>query len=218
VGDVMTLSSLTQATDLLAAVSFAVTGSLVASRKKMDIIGFMWLAVLTGVGGGTVRDMILDVPVFWVLDPIHLVACLVTAVFVFFLVPFIESRRQAVLWFDAIGLALVTVVGTAKGMDHGVGPFVAVVMGVITATVGGVVRDVIGNEPSVILRREIYVTAALLGGSTYVLLFSLDVSGMMAAIASFLVTFTVRSVAMIFQWQLPSFPGSDRSSDDQAAR
>jgi len=210
VGDVMTLSSLTQATDLLAAVSFAVTGSLVASRKNMDIIGFMWLAVVTGVGGGTVRDIILDVPVFWVLDPIHAIACLVTAVFVFFLVPFIESRRKTVLWFDAIGLALVTVVGTAKGMDHNVGPFVAVVMGVITATVGGVVRDVIGNEPSVVVRREIYVTAALLGGSTYVLLLSLNVSGIMAAIGSFLVTFSVRSLAMIFQWQLPSFPGSIR--------
>lgn len=217
-GDVMTLSSLTQATDLLAAVSFAVTGSLVASRKNMDIIGFMWLAVVTGVGGGTVRDIILDVPVFWVLDPIHAIACLVTAVFVFFLVPFIESRRRTVLWFDAIGLALVTVVGTAKGMDHNVGPFVAVVMGVITATVGGVVRDVIGNEPSVVVRREIYVTAALLGGSTYVLLFSLDFSGMMAAIGSFLVTFVVRSLAMIFQWQLPSFPGSDRSADDKTVR
>ena len=100
--------------DILAAVVFAVSGSLVASRKGMDVMGFMWLAVITGVGGGTVRDLILDVPVFWVQNPLHVSACLVTAVAMHFVAPLVESRYRTLLWFDAFGLALVTVAGTVK--------------------------------------------------------------------------------------------------------
>src|SRR5688572_23935921 len=91
--------------DILAAVVFAVSGALVASRKGMDVMGFMWLAVITGVGGGTVRDLILDVPVFWVQNPIHVFACLLTAVLMHFVAPLVESRQKTVLWFDAFGLA-----------------------------------------------------------------------------------------------------------------
>ena len=152
--------------DILAVVVFAVSGALVASRKSLDIVGFMWLAVLTGVGGGTVRDLLLDVPVFWMVDPLHIVACLVTAAVVHFTAHLVESRYRLLLWFDALGLALVTVAGTAKGLDSGTGALVAVAMGVVTGSVGGIVRDLVGNEPSVILRREIYVTAAHLLANT----------------------------------------------------
>src|SRR5688572_31849635 len=91
--------------DIVAAGVFAVSGSLVASRKGMDVMGFMWLAVVTGVGGGTVRDLILNVPVFWVQNPIHVSACLLTAVVMHFVSPLVESRQKTVLWFDAFGLA-----------------------------------------------------------------------------------------------------------------
>jgi uncharacterized membrane protein YeiH len=90
--------------DVLAAVVFAVSGALVASRKGMDVVGFMWLAVVTGIGGGTVRDLILDVPVFWVQNPIHVSACLLTAVPMHFVAPLVESRYRTLLWFDAFGL------------------------------------------------------------------------------------------------------------------
>ena len=89
--------------DILAAIVFAVSGSLVASRKRMDVMGFMWFAVITGVGGGTVRDLILDVPVFWVQNPAHVTACLVTAVVMHFVAPLVESRYRVHLWFDASG-------------------------------------------------------------------------------------------------------------------
>src|SRR3954454_6640400 len=105
--------------DILAAVVFAVSGALVASRKGMDIMGFMWFAVITGVGGGTVRDLILKVPVFWVQNPVDLSACLATAVVMHFLAPLVESRFKVLLWFDAFGLALVTVAGTVKAIDAG---------------------------------------------------------------------------------------------------
>ena len=106
--------------DILAAVVFAVSGALVALRKGMDVMGAIWLAVITGVGGGTVRDLILGVPVFWVQNPVHVTACLVTAVVMHFVAPLVESRHRTLLWFDAFGLALVTVAGTVKALDVGV--------------------------------------------------------------------------------------------------
>lgn len=190
--------------DMLAAVAFAVSGALVASRKGLDILGFMWLAVITGVGGGTVRDLVLDVPVFWIVDPAHIIACLITATIMFFVAPVIASRLRSVLWFDALGLALVTVVGTVKGLEADTGPLIAVVMGVTTASVGGIIRDVVGGEQSVIMRREIYVTAAVAGGVTYIGFAAVGLGGLIAAIASFLVTFIIRGMAITYNWSLPT--------------
>ncbi|WP_299615852.1 trimeric intracellular cation channel family protein [Pelagibius sp.] len=190
--------------DMLAVIVFAVSGALVASRKRLDIVGFMWLAVLTGVGG-TVRDLLLDVPVFWMVAPHHVIACLVTAVAVHFTAHLVESRYRVLLWFDALGLALVTVAGTAKGLDSGTGVLVAVAMGVITGTVGGIVRDLVGNEPSVILRREIYVTASGLGACSYVVLAELGQPGLVAAVAGVLVTFAVRGLAITYNWSMPAY-------------
>src|SRR5215203_2564648 len=150
--------------DILAAVVFAVSGALVASRKGLDVIGFMWFAVITGVGGGTVRDVILGVPVFWVQSPVYVSVCFVTAVVMHFVAPLVESQHRTLLWFDAFGLALVSVAGTVKARDAGAGALVAIVMGVVTGSFGGIIRDTIGHVPSVILRHEIYMTTSVLGG------------------------------------------------------
>ncbi|HWM92469.1 MAG TPA: trimeric intracellular cation channel family protein [Thermoanaerobaculia bacterium] len=191
--------------DVLAAVVFAVSGALVASRKGLDVMGFMWLAVITGVGGGTVRDLILNVPVFWVQQPVHVSACLVTAVVMHFVAPLVESRYKTLLWFDAFGLALVTVAGTAKALDVAAPALVAIAMGAVTGTVGGIIRDTLGHEPSVLLRHEIYVTASVLGACTYVGLNGLGLDRLAAMIAGFLVTFSVRGLAIRFGWSLPVF-------------
>jgi len=203
--DMAGLAQLSVSVDILAAVSFAVSGALVASRKGLDILGFVWLAVLTGVGGGTLRDLLLGVPVFWVAEPLHVMACIATAVVVHFIAPLIESRYRLVLWFDALGLALVTVAGTAKGLDNGTGALVAVAMGVVTGSVGGIIRDLVGNEPSVILRHEIYVTASVLGACAYVLLILLALPALEAAVAGVLITFIVRGLAITFNWSLPAY-------------
>jgi uncharacterized membrane protein YeiH len=203
--DMAGLAQLSVSVDILAAVSFAVSGALVASRKGLDILGFVWLAVLTGVGGGTLRDLLLGVPVFWVAEPLHVMACIATAVVVHFIAPLIESRYRLVLWFDALGLALVTVAGTAKGLDNGTGALVAVAMGVVTGSVGGIIRDLVGNEPSVILRHEIYVTASVLGACAYVLLILLALPRLEAAVAGVLITFIVRGLAITFNWSLPAY-------------
>jgi uncharacterized membrane protein YeiH len=196
--------------DVLAAAVFAVSGALVASRKGLDVMGFMWLAVITGVGGGTVRDLILDVPVFWVRNPVHVSACLVTAVVMHFLAPLVESRYKTLLWFDACGLALVTVAGAAKASDVGAPALVAIAMGAVTGSVGGIIRDTLGHEPSVLLRHEIYVTASVLGACVFVGLNGLGSSRPTAMITGFLVTLSVRSAAIKFGWSLPAFGESTK--------
>jgi uncharacterized membrane protein YeiH len=191
--------------DIVAAIGFAVSGSLVASRKNMDVMGFMWFAVITGVGGGTVRDLILNVPVFWVQNPVHVSACLVTAVVMHFVAPSVESRYRLFVWFDAFGLALVTVAGTVKAMDVGAPALVAIAMGAVTATVGGMIRDTLGHVPSVLLSHEIYITASVLGGCTYVAGDAAGLSRPAAMIAGFAVTFIVRGFAIKRGWSLPAF-------------
>jgi uncharacterized membrane protein YeiH len=196
--------------DILAAVVFAVSGSLVASRKGMDVMGFMWFAVITGVGGGTVRDLILSVPVFWVQNPAHVSACLVTAVMMHVVAPRVESRYRVHLWFDAFGLALVTIAGTVKAMDVGAPALVAIAMGAVTGTVGGMIRDTLGHVPSVLLSHEIYITASVLGACTYVGFGALGLDRTLAMIAGFVVTFTVRGLAIKFGWSLPVFRESTK--------
>lgn len=194
--------------DVLAAIVFAVSGALVASRKGMDVVGFIWLAVITGVGGGTLRDLILDVPVFWVQTPSYVGVCIATAVVVHFVAPLVESRYTVLMWFDAFGLALVTIAGTVKAIDVGAPALVAIVMGAVTGSVGGIIRDTLGHVPSILLKHEIYVTASVLGACTYVLLNGVGVARLPAMTAGFAVSFGMRGLAMSLGWSLPVFRGS----------
>lgn len=210
-----TLHSLLTFMDLIAVAVFAITGALVASRKEMDIVGFLWLGTITGVGGGTVRDLLLGVPVFWIHEPIYVVTSVVVSAAVYFTAHFAQSRLKVLLWLDAVGLAMVTVAGTAKGLDAGAGPVNAIVMGVVTASLGGIIRDILGHEPSIILRKEIYVTASLFGALVYVGAIGLGADRAFGAALGFLVAFVVRGLAMIYGWSLPTYrarPGVVRSS------
>ena len=207
------LASLSSVMDLVAVAVFAVTGALVASRKQMDIVGFLWLGIITGVGGGTVRDLLLGAPVFWVREPTYVVVCVLASAAVYFTAHLAQSRYRVLLWLDAIGLAMVTVAGTAKGLDAGAGPVVAIVMGVITASLGGIIRDILGHEPSIILRREIYVTAALAGALVYVAASGLGGDRLAAATLGFVTALVVRGCAIVFGWAMPPYrarPGLDR--------
>ncbi len=203
-----------QTLDLAAAVAFAITGALVASRKQLDILGFVWLSVITGVGGGTVRDLILGLPVFWVVDPTPVLACIATAIAVHFAAHLMESRYRYILLFDAFGMALVAVAGAAKGLDAGTGALVAVMMGVMTAALGGIIRDTFGQEPSIILRREIYVAAAMTGAASYVALIKLGLDRPVAMGISFAVAFVIRVLAIRFNWSLPAYKA--RAGRDQS--
>ncbi len=200
-----TLQPLQNAMDLIAVAVFAVTGALVASRKQMDIVGFVWLGIITGVGGGTVRDLLLGLPVFWIRDPAFVVTSALVSVVVYFTAHLAQSRLKIILWLDAVGLAMVTIAGTAKGLDAGAGPVNAIVMGVITASLGGIIRDILGHEPSILLRKEIYVTAALVGALVFVGSIGLAIDKTIAASLGFLVALVVRGLALIYGWSLPTY-------------
>ncbi|BAT60711.1 hypothetical protein GJW-30_1_03260 [Variibacter gotjawalensis] len=192
--------------DLFGVCVFAVTGALVASRKQMDVFGFALLATVTGIGGGTFRDLVLGrVPVFWVDDPAYLAICVATAVVVFFTAHIPESRFRVLLWFDAVGLSVACVIGANVGLSVGVSPFVAVVMGVITGTCGGIARDLLGGESPLILRKEIYVTAALIGAAIFVGLLRIGATTPVAAGAGFLSCLVIRSLALKYGWSLPTY-------------
>ena len=185
---------------------FAATGALAASRKQMDIIGFLFLASVTGVGGGTLRDLTLGLtPVFWVRDSAVLMVCGGTALFMYFAAQTVEHRFKLLLWLDAIGLAAYAVLGAQIGLSNGATGTVAIVTGIMTATFGGIIRDVISNEPTVLLRREIYITAALTGAATHVVLCSLDVAPLISALIAGSAAFVLRGGAMHFGWTLPAY-------------
>ena len=185
---------------------FGATGALAAARRKHDIVTFGFFAAVTGVGGGTLRDLLIGAPVFWVGRPAYLAVTLGAALAVWV---FGWGRRgeRILTWFDAVGMAAYAVVGTLKATSLGVPPLSAVVMGVLTSTFGGIIRDVLAEEPSVLLRRELYITAALVGAAAFVGLRALGVEILPASLGGFALAFGVRAGAIVFRWQMPAFPG-----------
>jgi uncharacterized membrane protein YeiH len=192
--------------DLFGVAVFAVTGALVASRKQMDIFGFALLASVTGVGGGSVRDVLLGtLPVFWIRQPLYVGICVVVSAVVFFTAHIPESRYRLLMWLDAVGLAFFCVVGASKGLEAGAGPFIAVVMAVATASFGGIIRDVIGGESPFLLRKEIYVTAAIAGAIVFVSGGWLAIPDTFAAVAGFMVCLVIRGLGLRYSLSLPVY-------------
>lgn len=185
---------------------FAATGALAASRKQLDIIGFLFLAGVTGVGGGTFRDLILGLtPVFWVREPGYILVCAGVAVLVFFTAHLFESRWKLLLWLDAVGLAAYCVLGAHIGLTVTGSPAIAIVTGILTATFGGILRDLLASEPSVLLRPEVYVTAALVGAASYTGLILLGFPILASALIAAAAAFVVRGGALKFGWTFPRY-------------
>lgn len=196
---------------------FAATGALAASRKQLDLIGFLFFAAATGLGGGTVRDLVLGrVPVFWVLDPAYLLVTAITGTFLFFTAYRVEWRYRLLIWLDAVGLSAYSVLGAAKGLAATGSPTIAIVTGALTATFGGVLRDLLANEPSVLLRAEIYISAALAGAAAFT---AADIAGLPVAISSAFgvtVAFALRGGAIHFGWTLPRYKSRPGRPADEA--
>ncbi|MFI0844790.1 trimeric intracellular cation channel family protein [Mesorhizobium sp. IMUNJ 23232] len=186
---------------------FAATGALAASRKQMDVVSFVFLASVTGIGGGTFRDLILDVPVFWVLDHAYVLVCAAVAILVFLGAPRLESRYRVLLWLDAVGMSAYSALGAAKGLAATGSPVVAIVMGMLTATFGGILRDLLAGEPSVLLRPEIYVTAAMAGAAVFTVTDAAGLSDLASALLGFAAAFIVRGGALRFGWSIPAYRG-----------
>ena len=183
---------------------FAASGALLAAAKRQTIVTFIFFAVITGVGGGTVRDLLIGGPVFWIGQNAVLLICLVAAITVW-LLPRRWLEGRLLDWLDAAGLAAYASFGAAKGLAFGVAPLPAVGMGVLTACLGGIVRDVLAGEPSILMRPELYVTAAAVSGGLTVGLVSAGVPGAVAGFAAFVAGFTLRGGAILRGWSLPTY-------------
>ncbi|MCY7279897.1 MAG: trimeric intracellular cation channel family protein [Sphingomonas bacterium] len=183
---------------------FAISGALLAAEKKQTLVTFIFFAVVTGVGGGTVRDLLIGAPVFWVGTNATLLICIAAGIAVWFL-----SRKaiadKALLWFDAVGLAAYATYGAAKALNYGVAPVPAFAMGVMTACVGGIIRDVLANEPSILMRPELYVTAAALASGLFVSLSLFGAPPGLAALVAGLAGFSLRGAAIARGLSLPAY-------------
>jgi len=198
---------LPQFLDFASVFVFALTGALVASRAQLDIVGFLFVACLTGVGGGTVRDVLLGrEPVFWIGNPAYVgIACL-AAVAVFFGAHRLESRYRAILWLDALALAVAVPAGVAAARATQATWPVILIMGVTTGCLGGLMRDVVCNEVPLVLKQgELYVTAALAGALASVLVLALTGSPLAAALACGTATFALRAGSLARGWKLPVY-------------
>ena len=200
----------------LAVTVLAVAGALTASRKQLDPVGFMLVACLCAFGGGTVRDVILNQPVFWLAVPEMVALAAGLAVVVFFTAHRLERRFVVLLWADAVGLGLFAVLGAEAAQRAGVAPWAAILMGTITATAGGILRDIICAEVPLVLRREIYATAAALGAAVFILAQGAGAGRTIAVSLGVLAGFGARAAAILGGWSLPTYrarPGRDYPDD-----
>ncbi|QIL01934.1 trimeric intracellular cation channel family protein [Sphingomonas sinipercae] len=183
---------------------FAVSGALVAAEKRQTLVTFIFFAVATGVGGGTIRDLLIGAPVFWVHTNATLIICIAAALLVWL----VSGRRltgKALLWFDAAGLAAYSTYGAAKALGFGVAPVPAFAMGVLTACAGGIIRDLLAGEPSVLMRPELYVTAAAMSAGLFVALTVVGLGGSVAALTAAAAGFALRGFAISRGWSLPAY-------------
>jgi uncharacterized membrane protein YeiH len=183
---------------------FALSGALVAAAKRQTLVTFVFFAVVTGIGGGTFRDLLIGAPVFWIHQNATLLICIAAAVIVWLTPPRIWSG-PALLWLDAAGLAAYSSFGAAKSLAFHVEPIPAIGMGVLTGCLGGIIRDVLAGDPSILMRPELYVTAAACTSALMVALLWLGLPPMTAGAFAAVAGFAVRAGAIHFHWSLPAY-------------
>ena len=192
--------------DLFGTAVFAIAGALAGGRKKMDLFGIVVVALATALGGGTIRDAVLGVrPVFWVTDPTYLIVGSLAALVTFVTVRFVLMPRSLMLVTDAFGLAVFTVIGTHRSLATGAGAFVAVIMGMTTGVAGGIVRDLLCGEIPLVLCKEVYAVASLVGAAIYTAMAALGVSDQVAMTAAVVVILGIRLAAIHWGLSLPVF-------------
>lgn len=201
--------------DLAGVGVFAIAGTLMAYKKHMDGFGVVVLASVTAVGGGTLRDMILDLPVFWVQDSSFFYVIILAA---FSTIIWLRTRNTFPLKYlffaDAIGLAFFNVMGLQKALTYGASPLIAIALGTMTGVFGGLIRDVICREIPLVLRGELYATTCVLGGAVYILCMYLNINTPVCMLAGFCVTLSLRLCAMKWNWHLPVFNPHDPVKDE----
>ena len=197
--------------DILGVIAFAISGVLVAMDKKLDLFGVFIIAFVTGVGGGTLRDLLIgNTPVLWMQQPFYIYTVIVTVIFSIVFRDKLKYLRTSLFLFDTIGIGLYTMVGIEKGLNIGLLPIMCISLGTITACFGGVIRDILCNEiPVIFSRKEIYATACIAGGVSYFLIRKLPLDNAYAYVAAILIIIGIRILAVKFKIALPNIYGSE---------
>jgi len=190
--------------DILGTIAFAVSGALTAMKKQLDVFGIFIIAFVTSVGGGTLRDVLIDANVVWMRDLTFVYVIIGATIVTIIFKKKLGYVRRSLFLFDTIGIALYTVVGVEKGIAADFPALICVALGTMSACFGGVIRDILCNEIPVIFRKNIYATACILGGAVYFLLLKFNVSETWIVIISFSVVISIRLLAVTFNWSLPS--------------
>ncbi len=191
--------------DILGTIAFAISGVLVAMEKKLDLFGVFIIAFVTAVGGGTLRDMLIgNAPVAWMSNPDYVITIVGSVIFAILFINQLKYLRRTLFLFDTIGIGLFTMVGIEKGISADLMPIMCIFLGTITASFGGVIRDILCNEIPVIFRKEIYATACILGGVSYFLLLKLPWDGTFSYITAIFIIIIIRLLAVRFKITLPN--------------
>jgi len=189
--------------DYLGTFAFAVSGALKAARKQMDLFGLIVLAVVTAIGGGTIRDAMLGRQPFWFHDANYILLSLAAAVVVFGLYRLVARGETALLWFDAIGLGVFTVIGASRAMEAGLGLVATVVLATLTGIGGGIIRDLLAMDMPVVLRKEVYASAAIIGAILYWLMVHYGVPGAVSVPVAMLTVTAIRLLSLHYKVGLP---------------
>lgn len=190
--------------DFIGTMVFAMSGVLTAAEKRLDLFGASVIGVVTAVGGGTTRDLLLGItPVTWLSTPVYLYVILAGVVIAIVFRRLLATLRRTLFLFDTIGIGVFTVIGLEKALNLGVHPAVAVMMGMTTAVVGGVIRDTLTNEVPLIFKREIYATACITGALVYLLLRWVGVDSALVQLFTVVVIITVRLLSIHYNWSMP---------------
>lgn len=201
--------SLFEIIDILGTIAFAISGVLTAFKKRMDPFGILIIAFVTAVGGGTLRDVLIDAPISWMIDLTYVYVIFAAAVFAVLFQRKLIHLRKSLFLFDTIGIALYTVVGVEKGLSADYAPIICIFLGTMSACFGGVIRDILCNEIPVIFRKEIYATACIIGGITYFALLQTPLSMDWVFVLSGSVVIAIRLLAVVYKLRLPSLYRSD---------
>ena len=210
----MGVEQIIYALDLFGVAVFAISGSLAAGKKRMDIFGVIVLGLVTALGGGTLRDVLLNSgPVFWIDNRIYLLVGTIASGLTFVFVQRITVSKQSLLFPDALGLAVFTLIGAAKTLSVTGSGSLAIVMGTMTGVAGGMIRDVLSAEVPLVLRKEVYATASLCGALVYVLMVESALPGIVCLISPVVTTLSIRLAAIYWGLSLPQLTSGDEGHD-----
>lgn len=202
------------AIEILGTISFSMSGSFAAMQKRLDPFGVLIIAFVTSVGGGTVRDLLLDIPVFWMHDLLMCGVILITSIFSMVFKSIEKNFKVTLFIFDSFGLGLFTIIGVQKGLNADIHPLICIGLGTITGCFGGIIRDILLNRIPLIFRKEIYASACIIGGAIFLLLITFtSLSYTIIQIFTILLIVAIRTLAVKHHWQMPKFYGYENNSE-----